>query len=291
MRPRVQHILNVAVPAIVIFAMLAIGLELVPADIARMRGQSGIVAAGLFVPVLSLPVLALSLIAVFDPPAAIESGLLLIAACPVGGISNTYSYLARASVALSVTLTVVSSLLAVATVPMLSEFFEAVRGVPLGFSAPLPLILGQLLMMLALPVTAGMALRRRWPAAAARWHAPLRRGVFVAMAMLLALVIGADVSTFVSSLPVAVPLAASFVVVSFAIGWATGLALRAAPADRFTLASEFATRNVAVATAIAVTLSGRVEFAIFGSAYFVTELPMMLGAIAIYRKSQARASH
>ena len=286
-----QNILSVAVPAITIFAMLAIGLELVPADLTRMRGQPGVVAAGLLVPVLSLPVLALTLIAVFEPPAAIESGLLLIAACPIGGISNTYSYLARASVALSVTLTVVSSLIAVATVPILNEFFEGVRGAPLGFSAPLPLILGQLLMMLAAPVTAGMALRRQWPAAAARWHAPLRRGVFVALAMLLVLVIGADVSTFVSSLPAAVPLAASFVVVSFAIGWVTGLALRAAPADCFTLATEFATRNVAVATAIAVTLSGRVEFAIFGTAYFVTELPMMLGAIAIYRRMQARASH
>ena len=146
-------------------------------------------------------------------------------------------------------------------------------------------------MMLAAPVTAGMALRRQWPAAAARWHTPLRRGVFGALAMLLVLVIGADVSTFVSSLPAAVPLAASFVVVSFAIGWVTGLALRVAPADCFTLATEFATRNVAVATAIAVTLSGRVEFAIFGTAYFVTELPMMLGAIAIYRRMQARASH
>ncbi len=180
-----QNILSVAVPAITIFAMLAIGLQLVPADLTRMRGQTGVVAAGLLVPVLSLPVLALSLIAVFEPPAAIESGLLLIAACPIGGISNTYSYLARASVALSVTLTVVSSLIAVATVPILSEVFEAVRGVPLGFSAPLPLIVGQLLMMLAAPVTAGMALRRQWPAAAARWHAPLRRGVFVALAMLL----------------------------------------------------------------------------------------------------------
>ena len=67
--------------------------------------------------------------------------------------------------------------------------------------------------------------------------------------------------------------------------------MRAAPADCFTLATEFATRNVAVATAIAVTLSGRVEFAIFGTAYFVTELPMMLGAIAIYRRMQTRASH
>ena len=62
--------------------------------------------------------------------------LACVAVCPIGGISNTYSYLARASTALSVTLTGVSSLLSVVTIPIITGWFEGVVGHPLGFRAP-----------------------------------------------------------------------------------------------------------------------------------------------------------
>ena len=56
--------------------------------------------------------------------------------------------------------------------------------------------------------------------------------------------------------------------------------------DRFTLATEFATRNIAVAAAIALTLAGRVEFAHFGTAYFLIEIPVMLAATVVYRRQR-----
>ena len=87
-----------------------------------------------------------------------------MAACPIGGISNTYSYLAGASTALSLTLTACSSLLAVVTIPALARVFGAALGHPLGFAVPLPLIFAQLLLMLALPVAVGMWARFRRPA-------------------------------------------------------------------------------------------------------------------------------
>jgi ACR3 family arsenite efflux pump ArsB len=56
--------------------------------------------------------------------------------------------------------------------------------------------------------------------------------------------------------------------------------------DRFVLASEFGARNVGVATAIAVTILGRVEFARFAAAYAFVELPLMLGAVVLFRFAQ-----
>ena len=78
-------------------------------------------------------------------------------------------------------------------------------------------------------------------------------------------------------------LATLFVTASFAAGWAAGSVVRASDADRFTLAAEFATRNIAIATAIAVTALGRTEFAVFASVCFLTELPLMLAAVAVRR--------
>jgi BASS family bile acid:Na+ symporter len=66
----------------------------------------------------------------FRPSPDLQAALLLVAACPIGGISNTYSYLAGASTALSVTLTACSSLLAVITIPALALVFGAALGHP-----------------------------------------------------------------------------------------------------------------------------------------------------------------
>jgi len=85
----------------------------------------------------------------------IRAGLLLVVACPIGGMSNLYTYLARASTALSVTLTACSSVLAVLTIPLLDVIFGAASGHRMGLTAPLPLIVGQLLLMLLFPSRSG----------------------------------------------------------------------------------------------------------------------------------------
>jgi bile acid:Na+ symporter, BASS family len=283
---RVKLLLDVGVPAVVMFALLAIGLELAPGNFVEVRRRPRVVLAGLLVPLLALPLIALALIAIFQPSPAVQAGLLLIAACPIGGISNTYSYLAGASVALSVALTALSSLVSVVSVPLLGQLFSVVLRQPSAYDVPVPLIVIQLLVMLALPVSAGMLVRARWPGVAARWHDRLRRAVFVALGLLIGLVVSAQFDLLAAEVWQTVPLAIVFVALSFAVGWMMSILLGTSASDRFTLATEFATRNVAVATAIAVTLADRLEFAVFGTIYFLTELPMMLGAAAVFRRQQ-----
>jgi len=285
-----QTFVDVAIPAITFLLLAAVGLDLRAEDFARVRRQRTVILAGLLGPLLLLPPVAFGLIRVFTPPPAVEAGLLLIAVCPIGGISNTYSYLARASTALSVTLTGVSCLLAAATIPSLASLFEAALGRPLGFAAPAGLLLTQLALMLALPVGLGMFVRRRWPHVADDHRAGLQRLAFGLLAALIAIVVYDQFDAFLRELRTTVLLAASFVVGGFAIGWTIGLTLQTDARDRFTLAAEFATRNVAIATAIAVTLVGQVEFAVFATIYFLTELPLMLGVVTIFRYYRAPIS-
>ena len=284
-----KTLLDLAVPAVTFLLLLAVGLDLAPADFARVRRQPRVLAAGLLGPLLILPPLALLLIVVSRPSSDLQIGLLLVAACPIGGISNTYSYLARASTSLSVTLTVCSSLLAVLTIPVLAFVFTAALGHPVGFAAPLPLILTQLLLMLALPVALGMWVRFSRPVFAGRSQPYLRALGFAGVAALIVLIVASDPVVFLHGLRDSVPLAATFVAASFLAGWLVGAATGASPPDRFTLATEFATRNMAVAAAIALTLAGRVEFALFATTYFLTEIPLMLGAIVVYRRSRQTA--
>ncbi len=225
-----KALLDLAVPAVTFLLLLAVGLDLAPADFARVRRQPRVLAAGLVGPLLVLPPLALLLVVLSRPSSDLQAGLLLVAACPIGGISNTYSYLARASTALSVTLTVCSSLLAVLTIPALALAFRAALGHPMGFAAPLPLILAQLLLMLALPVALGMWVRFSRPVFAGRSQSYLRALGFVGVAALIVLIVASDPVVFLHGLRDSVPLAATFIAASFLAGWLVGAATGASPA-------------------------------------------------------------
>ena len=198
---RVKALVDLAVPAITVLVMLAVGLDLAPTDFARVRRQPRVVAAGLVGPLLVLPPLALLLVVVFAPSSDLQAGLLLIAACPIGGISTTYSYLAGASTALSISLTAISSLLAVATIPLLGRVFGAVLGQPLGLTAPLPLIVAQLLLLLALPVSLGMWVRFRRPALAIRGQRYLKAVGFGGLGALLVSIAASDPVLFLKRSP------------------------------------------------------------------------------------------
>jgi BASS family bile acid:Na+ symporter len=279
----VKTVIDVAVPLLTFLMLATVGLGLEAADFARLRRQRAVVLTGLLLPLVVLPILAVVLIRVFDPPLAVAGGLLLVAACPIGGISNFYSALARASTALSVTLTGLSCLLAGVTIPVLGLVFERVLEFPLGLSAPLPLLLAQLFFILLLPVSLGMWLRHRYASWALKHRDGIQRASLAAIAVLLSLVVVIDPGRFaVDSLSI-VPLAVVFVVLSFVLGWASGIVIGAADPDRFTLAAEFATRNVAIAVAIAVTLLQRTEFATFATIYLLTETPLLMLAVWGYR--------
>lgn len=278
-------VVNMAIPLATFLLLTAVGLDLTAADFASVRRQPRIVAIGLFAPLLVLPVVALALVGVSGAPRSLATGLLLIAACPIGGISNTYSYLARAATALSVSLTGLSCLLAGLTIPLLTRLFQSVLGWPLGFDAPLGLLVLQVVVALVLPVCLGMGIRRLWPGFARRRRGAVRRAAFVVLTLLIVLIVLTHVDEFLNGLARTVPLAAAFISVSFAVGWASAVAGRAGRRERFTLAAEFATRNVAVATTIAVTLLRRSDFAVLAVTYFITEIPLMLLAIGVFRLS------
>jgi BASS family bile acid:Na+ symporter len=153
----VKSVLDVGIPVVAFLIMTIVGLDLTRADFERVRRRPRVLVAGLLGPLLLLPpialaVVALAVVALVPMPEEIRAGLLLLAVCPVGGISNTYNYLARASTALSMTLTAGSCLLAVVTMPLLAHLFEAALGRPFGYRAPAGPLAVQVLGMLVLPV-------------------------------------------------------------------------------------------------------------------------------------------
>jgi bile acid:Na+ symporter, BASS family len=286
----VKTLIDVVVPAINFILLVAVGLDLTADDFARVRRHRVLVLTGLFAPLFILPPIALLVTSAIQTNPDVTAGMLLIAACPIGGISNAYSYLARASTALSVTLTGLSCLFASVTIPLVGQALERAVGQALDLAAPVPLLFAQLVLVLALPLVIGMLIRRRLPDVAARSRPALQLLAFSGIAIVFLLIILDAPDAFVSGLVSTALPAGAFVLASMGAGWLTAMLVTTNPQDRFTLAAEFGTRNIAVAIAIAVTLLGRVEFARFATTYALVEVPLMLAAIALFRRRQTQGS-
>jgi BASS family bile acid:Na+ symporter len=210
-------------------------------------------------------------------------GVLLVAACPSGAMANVYTYLARANLALSVTLTAVSCLVAVLATPLALAVLQAQVGESTGFPVPFGLLAGQLVLLLVLPVLTGMGIRRCWPDITRRHGHTLLGFNIAALVALLGFVIVQEAEQFASALTDIAAAAALLTVLAFGAAWATGWASGAGTMDRFTVGMVFVVRNVGIATAIAVTILGRVEFAVFATAYFLTQVPILLTAVLMFR--------
>ena len=114
-------IIGTLLPFALGFIMFAVGVTLVPADFTRLFEQPRAVIAGLIGQLVLLPVLAWTMAVVFrlSPPMAV--GLVILGACPGGASSALITHLARGSAALSVTLTAITSLVALVSMPIVVQ--------------------------------------------------------------------------------------------------------------------------------------------------------------------------
>ncbi len=132
-----------------------------------------------------------------------------------------------------------------------------------------------------------MGIRRRWPNVTRR-HARTLLGFSVAsLVALLGFIIAQAAEQFAGAVTDLAVAAGVLTALAFGAGWATGWASGAGVSDRFTVGMVFVVRNVGIATAIAVTALGRVEFAVFATAYFLAQAPLLLAVVLVFRWMRA----
>jgi bile acid:Na+ symporter, BASS family len=280
----VQALVDLATPPITLLLLFSVGLELTIGDFRYVRDRPGMVAAGVLLPPLLLPPLAIFLIRLVAPAPIIASGLLLLVVCPIGGISNAYSAIARASVALSVTMTAVSCAAAIVTIPAATALLERMMGHVAPYSAPARPLVAQLFVGLVPAIAAGMALRAWQPALVARHRHQTQAFALALVGILVTLVIGSVVVRPGLQWLSAITVVVAFIAAASALGVAASWALGGNAADRFTFAAEFATRNLAIALAVAIALESQREFVVFGAVYALVEIPVMTLAALVRRR-------
>lgn len=166
--------------------MFDLGLTLRLDDFKLLLRRPGPVLVGLFGQLVLLPAIALALAMAFKLEPVFFVGLVLIACCPGGSSSNVFSMLARGDVALSVTMTALSSLITLVTIPIVLGIAVQMGGgdATTGITLPVGNLLMQNIVLMFVPILLGVGVRKLWPRAAAAIERVLSRIAFPCLMLL-----------------------------------------------------------------------------------------------------------
>lgn len=158
-----QTLTQVALPIAIILIMAGVGLSLTPADFKRVLKQPKAFFVGAICQMLILPAIAIAVIALTGLEGELAIGLFILSLCPGGATSNLYSYLAKADVGLSVSLTAVIGFITPFTIPLLAVWainFYGSEGNQ--FELPIMTTWIKLMVVTVIPVLVGMGIRAKW---------------------------------------------------------------------------------------------------------------------------------
>ena len=174
---------------ILIVLMFLLGIDLSKKAFVDVVRNPKAVLLGLTGQIVVLPVLAFAVAWLLNLPPVYFMGLVLVACCPGGSSSNVFSMLAKGDVALSVTLTALSSVITLFTLPIIMEFVASAVSNMLGMQIHLPVgkLLAQNLLLLFVPMLLGSLFKHYFSVAAEKVKKVLSKVAFPAL-MTLALV-------------------------------------------------------------------------------------------------------
>jgi BASS family bile acid:Na+ symporter len=171
--PASLQVLNVCIAII----MFGVALSIKPEHFYQLKNQKKALFTGLASQYLLLPFLTYLLILILTPSPGIALGMILVAACPGGNVSNFFTLLSRGNVALSVTLTAFSSLLAFVITPANFFFWSSLAGYKSllrSFEIDFMDLFINMILILLLPLVLGMLVNRFFPKASEKISKPVR---------------------------------------------------------------------------------------------------------------------
>jgi len=189
--------------------MFGMGITLTPDNFLAVFRQPRLILLGVVLQFLLMPFFAWLLGVVLNMPLLLAAGLILVGACPGGTASNVICYLARGDVALSITLTSVSTVLAVIMTPFLTWFY-------IGRHIPVPVLdmLLDILLIIIVPVVLGLLVNR----ALGEKLGPIKRGFPLLSMLAIILIIGIIIAMNEARLARLIPAVVAGVLLHNALG-------------------------------------------------------------------------
>lgn len=251
-----NYLTDIMLPLSLGIIMLGMGLSLTPFDFKRVVIYPKATAIGIMNQIIVLPVVGFILLYIFrlDSP-QLAVGIMVLAACPGGPTSNLISHISRGDTALSITLTAISSLIAVITIPLIVNFGLA-HFMQHGEYIPLPVLdtIIKLMLITLVPVAIGMFIRAKATGFSKKMNKPVKfvSGILLFVIILAAILTNKDI--FMQSFRDVGPIALALNAVMLLIGYLSARIFRLGQSQSITISVESGIQNGTLGITIASTL-------------------------------------
>ncbi|WP_036570195.1 bile acid:sodium symporter family protein [Nocardioides sp. URHA0032] len=251
---------QLATKVVIAVFLFGVALDVRPSDLRDVVRRPRAIGAGLLAQYLLMPVLTVLLTLALDVRGSVAIGMILVVCCPAGNLSNILTHRAGGDVALSISLTTASNVVAIVLTPAAVAFWcglnpaadDLLNDVSInawGMAAEVALLIG-------LPFAAGLLAAWRFPGFSARARRFVEPGALV---LLLLIVVGglagqfAAFRTYVGAVALAIVLQNA---ISLLAGYGTGRGLRLAVPGVRAMTFELGVRNTGLALVLALGFFG-----------------------------------
>ena len=257
---------TVGLPLALAIIMFGLGLDLTIGDFKRVGRAPKAVAVALGCQILLLPAICFGLVVLFDLPALLGIGMLLLAASPGGTTANLFSHLFRGDVALNITLTAINTVIAVVTLPVITGLAIAYYDRQDDVSMPLVEIV-KVFALILLPVGIGMLVNARATGFARRMDKPVRIGSAVILAVLVLGILldqRENVGDYLADVGL---ITALFCAISLVVGYYVPKAFGVTGPQAIASSMEVGVHNATLAIFVAVEVLDEVEISVPAAVY------------------------
>lgn len=206
--------------------MLGMALDIRLDDFRRVVRSPRGPLIGLGAQFVLLPAFTFLLTMVLRPAPSMALGMILVAACPGGNLSNVMTYLANGNTALSVSMTAVSTAVAVLMTPLNLSLWGGLNPATASILKQVSLspldVLGSIVMILGLPLAAGIFIARRFPGLTARVRKPFKVFSVVIFICFIGGALAANWSIFVQVVGLVVLVVMAHNALALSLGYCAG---------------------------------------------------------------------
>jgi BASS family bile acid:Na+ symporter len=242
------------------FLMFSVALDLKKDDFKQLLKNPKASIAGVFSQYIVFPFLSFLLVKIIQPHSSIALGMILVAACPGGNMSNFFTHTAKGNVALSISLTGLSTILAPIATPIIFSFYasldEGTRLLMKDIELDFLEMLKNVSILLLLPLIIGIFLNHNFPNFVNKSKKTIKRIALLIFILFLVFAIKANISVFIKHIHLVLFIVFIQDIVGFASGFVIGKIFKLKFEDCKAISIETGIHNVGLGLVLIFTFFG-----------------------------------
>lgn len=270
-----DNISNAILALSLIIIMFGMGLSLKVKDFVQIFSRPKAMLIGLLCQLIIVPIVGFILIRVFTLSPEIAIGVIVISACPGGPTSNLITHLANGDTALSVSLTAISSIITLVSIPFIINLgLQQVLGEGTNIQLDIAQTILQVFIIVILPVGLGMLLKNKKPNFALRMEKPVKKASGIFFILVLLAIIIKERALLIAHIQEAGLVTITLNLLTMSIGYFLGYVFNLPLRQRISISIEGGIQNGTLGISIATILLNNTAYAIspavYGTLMFLT---------------------